>query len=231
MLRFDLHLALPALLLATTPAVAKSAFEHHLTLNCPSKKAGMLKAKRFSTLDLALKTVHAKADPKDEMTFQDLQDGKKPPEISQQMIDDRVASAYAEFDKALIECQQENDWTDDEREFAREHAISAAGLYRSNWALGRVPDDTMFAHYNNEDLTQADADAMFNDTFDTRPVFATIINDLAASEWAKELDVKLDFNDPYTRSLVADVFKSRTTQDMMKQQFDQSAEQRFGEQE
>jgi hypothetical protein len=89
----------------------------------------------------------------------------------------------------------------------------------------------MFAHYNNQDLTQEDADAIFSDTFETRPVFAIIIRDLAASDWAKESDVKHDFNDPYTRSLVADVFKMRTTQDMMKQRFDQSADERFGQME
>lgn len=208
-------LALVSLVGLASPAraelVRKTAFEHELSINCPNKKAGFGRSKRYTYLDLALKTVSAKVD--------------ETPPLTPAMIDARVAAAYAGLDQALAECQQENDWTDAERETARDYAISSAGLRRSFYALGMPPEPLLFRQF--ERLEEADIRAIAARTFSGSPRLAQAIRDLQESDWARSADPAPDFANPATRALVVDAYACKLKADALRASFKDSAAKRF----
>ncbi|MEQ1540885.1 MAG: hypothetical protein ABL926_01400 [Novosphingobium sp.] len=191
--------------------VIKSAFEHELSINCPNKKAGFGSSKRYSYLDLALKTVSAKED--------------ETPPLTPAMIDARVAAANAGLDKALAECQQENDWTDDEREAARDHAVASAGLRRSFYALGMPPEALLFAQFDQ--LEDADIQAITARSISGSPRLVQALRDLQTSDWARNADPVPDFDNPAMRAYVVDAYACKLEASAMRARFKASAAKRF----
>ncbi len=217
-----------ALLALAAPAQAKlvTAFDHQLTWNCPDKKTEWPDGKeRFSELDLALNTVHVKYDAKELLTFKEIEAGKKPPVVTQAMLDARVARAMAEFDKVLAECQAQHDWTDEERGMIRAYTIAWAGLTRSTYALFSPDDDVLFHQLGlmNQDEIQAIADGKFPGSARHKAAIA----DLKASDWYKRTRKYLNLDDPYYQTLVADAYYTKLVSEVMHGRFDESADKRF----
>ena len=219
---------LPIALVLAAPALAapKTAFDHQLTWNCPDKKTEWPDGKeRYSQLDLALNTVHARYDAKELLTFKEIEAGKKPPVVTQAMLDERVAKATAEFDKVLVECQTQNDWTDDERDTIRAYTIAWAGLSRSTYALFSPDDDVLF--HQLEQMDQTEMQALADGKFPGSARHKAVIADLKASDWYKRTRQYFSLDDPYYQTLVADAYYTKLVSEVMHGRFDESADKRF----
>lgn len=224
-----------AAMLAATPAMAglrlnppakKTAFDHQLTWNCPDKKTDYPDGKeRYNQRDLALNTVHAKYDAKELLTFKEIEAGKKPPVVTQAMLDARVAKASDEFAKVLAECQTENGWTDDERDMIREYTIAWAGLSRSTYALFSPDDDVLFRQLAQ--MNQTEMQDVADGKFPGSARHKAAIADLKASDWYKRTRKYFSLDDPYYQSLVADAYYTKLVSEVMHGRFDESAEKRF----
>lgn len=225
-----------AAILACTAAIALAspaqaglvrAFDHQLTWNCADKKTEWPDGKtRYRLLDLALLTVSAKYDPKDELTFKERAAGKKPPVVTRAMLEQRQAIATAEFDKVLAECQAQHHWTDEERGYIREYSIARTGLSRSTYALFSPDDDVLFNQYDHH-MSQEDFQALADGKFPGSALHKAAIADLKASDWYKGTRKYMSLDDPYYQGLVADAYYTHLIEEVMHARFDESAEKRF----
>lgn len=222
-----LSLAAATMILAA-PAQAGlvRAFDHQLTWNCPDKKTEWPDGKeRYNQFDLALNTVHVKYDAKELLTFKEIQAGKKPPVVTQAMLDARVAKASAEFEKVLDECKAQSDWTDEERGMIREYTIARVGLSRTTYALFSPDDDELFNQYGQ--MSQGEFQALADGKFPGSPRHKAAIADLKASDWYKRNRQYFSLDDPYYQTLVADAYYTKLVSEVMHGRFDESADKRY----
>lgn len=214
-------------LIGAAPAQAKTASEHQLSLFCPGKKTrNPDKTERYSQLDLTLDTVSVRYDPKQEMSFKDIQAGKKPPVVTPAMLKARRDQAYAEFGKVLAECQAEHNWTDEERGAIGEYFVAWNGLGQVKFALYSPPDEVLFNQYSHH-MQQPDFQALADGKFKGSALHKAVIADLKATDWYKGNRQYFSLDDPYYQGLIVDAYYSKLVAEVMRGRFEESAEKRF----